>query len=78
MAAGIVSSILVVLRRFIAGLARHRSQRIRLVGLMIASCIVPTAAMVSVMGEVVGTNGEQVVRIIIDVQTMKIVTAYPV
>lgn len=45
---------------------------------MIASCIVPTAAMVSVMGEVVGTNGEQVVRIIIDVQTMKIVTAYPV
>ena len=47
-AAGMVSSVLVVLRLFFTGLARERSRRVRLVALIIAACVTPTAAMVSV------------------------------
>ncbi len=48
MATGLVLSARVVFRRFISGLIRKRSHRIRLVGLMIAACTVATTAMVSV------------------------------
>lgn len=48
MAAGMDSSVLVVLRLFFTGLARERSRRVRLVALIIAACVTPTAAIVSV------------------------------
>ena len=48
MTAGMVSSVLVVLRRFISTPPRERSRRVRLVALMIAASVTPTAAMVGV------------------------------